>query len=291
MHQNIKRYLGVALTTLALFPVSIWAQPTVKVTSGTRSVVLQGNHGSASVHYGNTTNVYSAERLGKKIVIRKMYIVPFDQFTTHGCSPGIEFKRCGDFYEAVQLYLEVQSIWPEPVLITAGHLEIISPKHNFGLGPPPSSGVHSLDEMITANNNPEEFLIQPGKIKIFNFSRGFRLNGVLEFFDKNLSDAEIQTHIVPYVFYDLRIVDDFNRFLKKKYGTKAALKISLFEKDYQPLLITVAKLGDGTDFFSRGDPTKRNGYNFQHDRFVAEVLYQLRGGMEPLHLRMLQKIK
>lgn len=289
MLKNIKHYLYAGIIAGFLSSGFAWAKPPIDLKSGSQSVTLQGNQGPASVHYNGTINNFYGERLGKKIVIREMYLVPYDQFNTHRCDTNVDIKHCGDFYEAVGIYLEIQSIWPEPILLTAGQLSVISPRHNFGLGPKPGgSGRLILDEMITQTGDPREFLLQPGEIKRINLSQGFRLNGVLDFFDKRLSDAEIETSKVPYAFYDLTIVDDFDRFLKKKYGAQAALKISLYEKDYKPLLVTVAKLGGGTDFFERGDPTKRNGYNFQHDRFLAEVLYQLRGGKESLFERMRQ---
>ncbi|WP_141758758.1 hypothetical protein [Duganella sp. HH105] len=291
MQKNTKQHLCAGLITLLLSPLSMGANPLVQTNAGNRSVIVQENHAPVSVHYQSTTKNYYPERLGKKIVIRKMYIVPFDRFSVHGCSPDVLFKNCGDFYEAVQVYLEVQSIWPEPVLLTAARLDVIAPKHNFDLGPKPGGGRHSLSEMITATSNPEDFLLQPGTVKLINLGRGLRLNGVLAFFDEQFSDVEILTATTPYAFYDLTIVDNFNRFLRRTYGAKAALKISLYEKGYQPILITVANLSEGTDFFGRGDPTKRNGYNFLHDHFVAEVLYQLRGGTDSLTSRMFQKNK
>lgn len=288
MQKNIKQLIHAGLIALLLSPLSIKANSLAQTNSGEKSVIVQGNHAPVSIRYLSTTKNYYPERLGKKVVIRTMYMVPFEQFSVHGCSPGVLFRNCGDFYEAVQICLEVQSIWPEPVLLTAARIEVIAPKHNFDLGPKPGGGQHSLNEMITTASNPEEFLLQPGAVKFINLGRGFRLNGVLAFFDEQFADVAILTATTPYAFYDLAIVDNFNRFLRKTYGAQAALKISLYEKDYQPLLTTVAKLSEGTDFFGRGDPTKRNGYAFQHDHFVAEILYQLRGGADSLTSRRLK---
>lgn len=89
----------------------------------------------------------------------------------------------------------------------------------------------------------------------------------------------------PVHIPNLARVKDFNVFLGQRYGRNTRLRIELFEKDYQPVLVTEVRLAQGGDMFSRGD-VLTSKYQLKHDAFIGEVLYQIHGGTLALEQRL-----
>lgn len=266
------RKINIALPAILLFLFTeiCFAQPTYFIqTTKENSPSFINGQGRTTVNYhiGN-------ERIGKKIAIRQLHLIPVNDITLRTCEP--DKTNCKDTYEAAFLYVELQSIWPEPVLITASKVDVITPKKNI-TADPGMGGDDVIGHRITKNWSPQKLLLQPGEVKTFGLSQGIKLKGVLDFFQGDVQCDVVSYSRLPFGIYYVGRVRDFNKFLATKYGSDAALRIRLFEKDYQPLLTTVVHFAKGTDFFESGD-VKRSNYNLQHDGFIGEVLYQLRGG-------------
>ncbi len=254
-------------------------------TQGDQSPAIHNDRGTINLDYGSKTYQVGKERIGKKLAIRRMLLIPTHNITWKVCRS--EQPNCKDTYEAAFIYLEIQSIWPEPFLLTASSVEVRSPKSNITLGPG-MRGDSVIDTKITRNSNPQALLFLPGEVKMVGLAQGLKLNGILDFFRGDILEEDIITAKLPFGIYNIARVSEFNRFIAAKYGTRAALRIQLFERDYRPLLTTTAYLTKGTDFFETGD-VMTNSYNFQHDGFIGEVLYQLREGNDPYVRRVWEK--
>ncbi len=231
---------------------------------------------NCTVIYSSPDNRFTKERIGKKLAIRSIYLIPIDPISKRFCK--LQNTGCKDTYEVAFFYLELQSIWPEPVLLTAARVRVKSK----------SSAIHMdagmfgstvLAKQITSNQNPSEFLFKPGEIKFIVLSQGIKLDGILDFFKGDVLKDDIWTDQTPISIPYVGRVVHFNRFLQSHFGKATTIQIQLFEKDYQPILTTDVKLGEGGDFFAQGD-ISTSKYQFKHDAFIGEVLYQLNGGTE-----------
>lgn len=224
------------------------------------------------------------ERIGEKLAIRSVYLIPAYDMSRKVCP--VDSPKCRDLHEVAFVYLEIQSIWPEAFLLTASKVGIKSRQKSIKL----SGGMHgsALDSKITSNWNPGNFLFRPGEIKLIGLSQGIKLDGVLGFFtDDVLSDLILEDR-APVFIPNISRVADFNRFLRKSFGRDTLIQVQLFEKDYRPLLTTEIKLGEGGDLFAHGD-VSGGRYQFKHDAFIGEVLYQLRGGTKAFDHRVQSK--
>ncbi|WP_016836205.1 hypothetical protein [Herbaspirillum lusitanum] len=272
---NINR-IKITLVLLACC-TRLFAEPTItNQTTKQNSPIFSGVKGDITVNYGDR------ERIGKKLAIRELYLIPVDKISRRSCAP--EKENCKDTFEAVFIYMKIQSIWPEPFLITASSVDVIAPKNNITLGPG-IFGKNVIPEKITQNEYPKDLLFQPGETKILGLSKGLKLNGILAFFSGEVLEDQVMDLKTPFGIDYIGRVDDLNKFLEKKYGRGAAIRIRLFEKDYKALLTTTAYLDKGGDFFTDGD-VRKSHYNFQHDAFIGEVLYQLKGGKESFFTRI-----
>lgn len=224
---------------------------------------------------GRVSISFGEEKIGKKIAIRRAYLLPFFGFNKEGCTEDVPRSKCGDLQEATRLYLEIQSIWPQPVLLTAAHLEKVSFTSDR-----PTPGFYSdmaLGEKITSQSRPSNFLFQPGEVKLISLFEGVRLDGVTEFFTTEVRSEPISGEKGHFILHNLERVSEFNQFLERKFGKKAALRITIYEKDYQPILRTSFLLADGGDMFSSQVESSGSRYKLQHDRFLAETLFLLEG--------------
>lgn len=268
---------------LMLLLFSICSFGKVNQTNGNQSPIC--SEGSCTINYNHSSKNYhfEKERVGKKLAIRSLFLLPF--YSSDKC---IKLATCKEFESAI-IYLEVQSIWPKPFLLTASRVEIKGARPKIKLGPYSRGDGNSaiLSDKITTNSNPSQFLIQPGETKLIELAQGIALDGVMDFFEGNVLDTIINTDTQPFGIYNIALVKDFNQFLSRQYGKSATLRISLFEKDYSPLLQTNALLSDGGDFFSVGDES-RASYKFKHDFFIGEMLYRMHGGREEFRYRIKQ---
>jgi len=268
---------GVA-TAAALLAASFACSatpPSVSTTGRQSPAVNQsGDHAVTTVLYGA-----QPERVGKKIAIRSAFLIPVQGFDQTRCGAD---PHCGDFYESAMLYIEVQSIWPEPVLLTAARLEKLGIRSRQM--DPGAMGEAVLAEQITRQRSPQSFLFQPGDIKLIHLGSGVRLDGLMEFFTEELRHELISCDGGRCMLHNLRRVKELNEFLAQHYGKQASLRLTIYEKDYQPILTTSFRLADGDDLFSVGD-VRKSAYRLQHDRFIAEALYLLQGGKESFKYR------
>lgn len=253
------------------------AAPISAITSGSQAPVVIDSPG--------TRINYVQEHVGKKIAIRQAFLVPYPKFNQKRCA---DQSRCSDFFESVSLFVEVQSIWPEPVLLTAATLKKVGLQSTQ-----PDPGFFSeraLSERITRQWSPDTLLLQPGQVKLFHLEQGIRLDGILDFFTEDVRDELVSCDREKCALHNLIRISEFNKFLAQRYGARASLHLTIFEKDYRPILKTTFQLTDGSDIFSTGD-TRKNSYKLQHDVFLAESLFTIRGGKSFMVRRLSDEIE
>lgn len=239
--------------------------------------IANGNNNSSKITYINKT-VVGKERIGKKLAIRIIYLIPTYQMV---------FSQT-DFYETSFIYVELQSIWPEPVLLTAARISITPPSSSIHMKAGMSGGA-VLASQITQNENPSQFLFKPGEVKFIGLSQGIKLDGVLDFFKGEIINETVWADMVPALIPNFARVTELNHFLRQRFGKTTTIRISFFEKDYRPVLTADVKLGEGGDLFSHGD-VSTSSYQLKHDAFIGEVLYQLKGGTEYFEHRRAYRI-
>lgn len=258
------------------------ASTEVSATSGEQSPIFNCKGNGPCYNVKNVEQKFYGESIGKKIAVRSIYLVPVYDFNKRFlCST--ENQCANKLYEAAFIHIELQSIWPEPFLLTAGRITVNADSRNIE-GNVGMSGVRTLDSHITGSFEPQDFIFHPGEIKTIALSQGIVLKGILEFFDDEVLKDVVWNYEAPAKIPYVGRVTYFNKFLKSKFGEKAAITIRLYEKDYKPLLTTSVRLAYGANMFVRGD-VKKSMYQFKHDAFIAEILYQLQGGLESFESR------
>ncbi len=276
MNTSIKRLVSAAVL---LVSVVVSAQESTSFTTRDQSPAINQNGSNSTVRI-----YYDRERIGKKIAIRKAYLVPTPGFWIHECAGS---GRCLNFYETAFLYVEIQSIWPEPVLLTAAQIEMRGFQSKF---PPRQQGGESLGERVTEQVVPGSFLLQPGEIKLITLGKGVRLDGILDFFRGDVLNDPLFCDAVPCLLPNfLARVAELNHFFAVKYGRGASMRVKIYEKDYQPLLVTDFRLADGGSIFDAKEGIKGSSYRLNHDNFIAEVLYMRQEGAEPFYSRQKRK--
>ncbi|MCK9394794.1 MAG: hypothetical protein M0Q44_04320 [Methylobacter sp.] len=282
MAQNSYFKLTNAAFLLALFVGNANAAPSqIGQTREKQSPVQNCASQSTCTNTYNQVSVFDKERIGKKLAIRSIYLIPINPISEKFCDS--QTVSCKDTYEVAFIYLELQSIWPEPFLLTAARVNVKTRSSSIhtdaGL-----QGGFVLASQITKNSNPGEFLFKPGEVKLIALSQGIKLDGVLDFFKGDVLNDTIWGDQVPVTIPNLGRVDEFNRFLRQRFGKTTTIRIRLFEKDYQSALTTEVELGHGSDLFAQGDVAKSQ-YQFKFDSFIGEVLYQLQGGIDSFENR------
>jgi hypothetical protein len=264
---------AVQLVVFCAASAIVNAQPIGSLSTGNNSPSISqtGANSTSVVNYG------PRERIGKKIAIRKAYLRAYPNFDLDTSKKEL---KSGALFEKVELVVVVQSIWPEPILLTAGRIKTSNLHTDRGL-PGGLSDCH-LAERITDNPEPASFLILPGEKKEFALRSGFNLDGVMGFFTERVIDSpltpygeEVSLYGDKLMFVGSSIVKELNQFFTKKFGGKASIRLTLFEKDYQPLLVTTFLLNGGEDIFSRGD-VGTSKYALSHDLFIGTVIGRIR---------------
>lgn len=282
MHVRWVATLAISASlSLLVSPDAISAPEQIWQTKEKQSPIIKCVNSTCSNVYNYAPPVFK-ERIGKKLAIRSIYLIP-----TYGVSKRLcetDAPKRNDLYEVAFVYLEVQSIWPEPFLLTAAKIDVKTSSRFIHL----SAGMRGgsvLDPQITSNWEPGYFLFKPAEIKFIGLSQGMKLDGILEFFKGEVLSDVIWDEHAPVLIPNLARVAAFNRFLQQRFGASTTVRIQLFEKDYQPLLTTEVKLAQGGNLFSNGD-VPNSKFQFKHDAFIGEVLYQLRGGSDIFDYRL-----
>lgn len=281
--KNIKFYLFLMLFTMVTTSVFALEGNQKNETKGQKSPLFSGNIRNVRITYNDMND--TKERISKKIAVRDLYLVPY--YFNRKCSENS--LECSDQDVQVFLYMELQSIWPDPFLLTASGIKLVDANKNITqdrvlMGPA------VLASKITQNVKPRRHLFNPGEVKTIALEQGFTLKGLLDFFTNQVLDDAIVQDEVPIRSMSPKRVSEFNNFIREKYGKQSSLRISLYEKDYKIALDTTVELGNGKDLFAHGDVIK-NSYELQHDAFIGEMIYRLKGGRELFDTRFEKKLK
>lgn len=242
----------------------------IQSTAGEKSPVVNAKNVELK-YYGNTylnktINTYK-ERIGSKIAIRRIFLIP-----------SIQFNQQDSFlYENAEVYLELQSISSQPLLVTSAKINVVNTKLIRPKGR--SLGIYILSDKITHNVNRKLLLFEPGEVKIVQLAQSFRFDGIMNFMNNNV---DINTQLMPFRPYTLssdHLVQKLNNFFQSQYGEKAALHIRIFEKDFQPLIDTTVFFSNGGTMFSEQD-IEKNNYTIDYGGFLGEIVNVFQKGEE-----------
>lgn len=237
-------------------------------------------------HQGTTANgdgatAYSAGRdinvgveiTGAKIAVTEAYMIPsFFLFPKQWNSDGSEVKT--GFYDSAFLCVEVANISSEPFLVTAMRLDILNAR-NVKFGPQSQDACSSNRVSLVSR----ECYLQPGEKKKWVVGDGFVIDGLVDYLGTE-KDEYIDNFSIPKRTNNGHVIQRFNRFLQKRIGRNAELKLTIFERDYQPALIGKFQLAHGEDMF-KDEPIKANRrlhryiYPLKHDLFLGEAISHL----------------
>lgn len=241
--------------------------------------VTTGNNSPIHNCYANSTckiTYNMAERIGEKIAIRKLWLLPSFNSTKKLCDP---WSKCTDFYETFNIFAEVENITSNPLLLTSSNLEIITKSKNVTLA---GNGIGSyiLSDYTTENVHPRDFYLNPGDVIVIGFPSGLKLSGFFDFFTDEIKNDLIFSDINPALDSYLFRINDLNNYIKKKYGKDTKIKIEIFEKNKIKLITTYIPLSAGGDIFSvnkhDNSSDNTNPYYFQYDALLGEVIYRLK---------------
>lgn len=248
--------------------------PLVVCGQSQQGATANGN-GATAITAGHDIN-YGIEITGSKIAVTNAYMVPgFHIFPKQWNADGSEVRN--SFYDSAYLCVEVANISSQPFLITAMKLEIQNARNiKFG----PGSG-GSCSSSAVSRVSPECYL-QPGEKKMWIVDDGFIINGMIDYLwtEKN---EYVDDLAVPRRTNNDFVIQRFNKFLEKRIGRNAYLKLTIFERDYHPALVGQFQLARGKDMFKK-EPIKANRklhryvYPLQHDLFLGEAISHLVAG-------------
>ncbi len=232
--------------------------------------------GALAFNAGRDINLGPVEIAGAKIAITKAYLVPsFNMFEKKWVEP-LKGENDG-FYDSAFLCVEVTNISSQPLLVTAVKLDVANAK-NFKWGPG-TNGEGCPSEKIS-NVSPRCYF-QPAERKKWLIPRGFKIRGLIKYLETIPEDTYIFNDMLPARTNDDLVVRNFNAFLRSTVGTDATLELTLFERDYVPLLRGRFQIADGKDLFEtegrrRASKSHLAVYPLQHDALLGEGLEQLR---------------
>lgn len=242
----------------------------IQSTAGKQSPVINAQNGKILLKYGNTylnktiINSYQ-ERIGSKIAIRRIFLIP-----------SIQFNQQESFlYENTEVYLELQSISSQPLLVTSAKIDVVNTKLVKPQGR--SLGIYILSERITNNANRKLLLFEPGEVKIVQLAQSFHFDGIMNFMNNNINTNIQLLPFRPYTLSSDDLVQKLNYFFQSQYGKKAAFHIRIFERDYQPLIDTTVIISNGGTMFSQQD-IEKNNYTIDYSGFIGEITNIFKNG-------------
>lgn len=273
------RWASPILFSLLAASAAQSAQQPEPRTDSQSAVTNAPNSQAFNAHGNLTVNNYARalDVTGSKVAITAAYLLPaYDFIAASHQIDGKDFEN--GFRDAAMLCVEVTNISSQPLLVTAMRLDVLNPQDlragPVGFGHCPGDKVSSVGP---------ECLLQPAQRKKWLVHKGIAIPGLVEFL-KQQDGEEITDIMRPRFTNHNGVIDRFNSFLRTVVSDKTMLKVSIFERDYQPVLIGHFQLADGKSMFSTEPSLKRRGkkdirvFPLQHDFFLGEALSQIKAG-------------
>jgi len=220
------------------------------------------------------TNITAVSQ-GRRLFVSEAWFSPTPMF---GLSSGDKQS----VNEQVYLSVRATNISAAPIVVTAAKWEIVQAK-NLSKGGGSYGNSNLLWPALSVN---KPIKIEAGEQVDIKFGEGLELNGMAGRLRKNLElNSAYTLEVEPTRINGDRYVNWFAEQMELLYGTKAKLRLTLYEGDYKPIASLSLPLAEGVDFFYHGEAVDQKG-NVQYaprlayDAFLGQYL-EMRAKMEP----------
>lgn len=272
---------ATTIMLLALPQLALAQSPDMQTTGPCSSIVSGAGASGTSYCIGITqdalqhlTNITGASQ-GRKLFVSEAWLSPTPLF-------GRPSGNKQSVNEQVYLSVLVTNITAVPILLTAAKWEIVQAKNlSKGGG---SYGAKNLLWPALSVNTPIK--IGAGEQVEVKFGEGLELNGMASRLRKKLDlDSAYTLPVKPVRINGDQYIQWFAQQMEQLYGTKAKLRLTLYEGDYKAVATLSLPLSQGVDFFYHGEAVDQKG-NVQYaprlayDAFLGQYL-EMRAKMEP----------
>jgi len=275
------RRAAMMLSVLVIPQLALAQSPDMQTTGPCSSIVSGAGASGTSYCIGITkealerlTNITAASQ-GRRLFVAEAWLSPTPMFGR----PGGDKQSVN---EQVFLSVRATNITAAPIVLTAAKWEIVQATNlSKGGG---SFGFRNLLWPALSVNKPIK--IEAGEQVDIKFGEGLELNGMASRLRKNRDlDSAYTSPVEPTRINGDRYINWFAEQMGLLYGTRAKLRLTLYEGDYKPIASLSLPLAQGVDFFYHGEAVDQKG-NVQYaprlayDAFLGQYL-EMRAKMEP----------
>jgi len=272
---------AMMLSMLVMPQLALAQSPNMQTTGRCSSIVSGAGASGTSYCIGITkealerlTNITAASQ-GRRLFVAEAWLSPTPIFGR----PGADKQSIN---EQVFLSVRATNITAVPIVLTAAKWEIVQATNlSKGGG---SFGYRNLLWPALSVNKPIK--IEAGEQADIKFGEGLELNGMARRLRKNLDlNSAYTLPGEPIRINGDRYINWFADQMGLLYGTKAKLRLTLYEGDYKPIASLSLPLAQGVDFLYHGEAVDQKGKvqyapRLAYDAFLGQYL-EMRAKMEP----------
>lgn len=272
---------AMMLSMLVMPQLALAQSPNMQTTGRCSSIVSGAGASGTSYCIGITkealerlTNITAASQ-GRRLFVAEAWLSPTPIFGR----PGADKQSIN---EQVFLSVRATNITAVPIVLTAAKWEIVQATNlSKGGG---SFGYRNLLWPALSVNKPIK--IEAGEQADIKFGEGLELNGMARRLRKNLDlNSAYTLPGEPIRINGDRYINWFADQMGLLYGTKAKLRLTLYEGDYKPIASLSLPLAQGVDYLYHGEAVDQKGKvqyapRLAYDAFLGQYL-EMRAKMEP----------
>ena len=272
---------AMMLSMLVMPQLALAQSPNMQTTGRCSSIVSGAGASGTSYCIGITkealerlTNITAASQ-GRRLFVAEAWLSPTPIFGR----PGADKQSIN---EQVFLSVRATNITAVPIVLTAAKWEIVQATNlSKGGG---SFGYRNLLWPALSVNKPIK--IEAGEQADIKFGEGLELNSMARRLRKNLDlNSAYTLPGEPIRINGDRYINWFADQMGLLYGTKAKLRLTLYEGDYKPIASLSLPLAQGVDFLYHGEAVDQKGKvqyapRLAYDAFLGQYL-EMRAKMEP----------
>lgn len=281
MREAKLRFTAMMLSVLVMSRLALAQSPDMQTTGPCSSIVSGAGASGTSYCIGITkealerlTNITAASQ-GRRLFVSEAWLSPTPIFG----------RPSGDkqsVNEQVFLSVRATNITAAPIVLTAAKWEIVHAT-NLSKGGGSFASRNLLWPALSVN---KPIKIEAGEQVDIKFGEGLELNGMAGRLRKNRDlDSAYTLPVEPIRINGDKYINWFAEQMGLLYGTRAKLRLTLYEGDYKPIASLSLPLAQGVDFFYHGEAVDQKG-NVQYaprlayDAFLGQYL-EMRAKMEP----------
>lgn len=281
MMRACMRRAAVGVSLLALPALALAQSPEMKTTdqcspivSGAKAIVNTYCIGISREALERLNDIAVSGK-GRRLFVGEAWLSPSPMFG----QPSVGRHLVN---EQAYVSLQVTNITAVPLLLTAAKLEILEAR-NLSKGGGIYASQDSLWPVLSMN---QPIRVGPGEQTVVTIAEGLELNGMASRIRENRSlDTAYTVSTTPLRINGDKYVEWFAEQMALLYGTKARLRLTLYEGDYKPVASLSVPLAQGVNFYYRGEAMDKKGRvnyapRLAYDAFLGEYL-QLRERWEP----------